>query len=119
MILSIKQIALSVQNIEKSMRFYRDKIGLKYLYHDKNVALFDCSGLRLMLGKNEKPELKPYGTVVYFQTERLDEEYQRLKKAGVKAIGEPHFTAKFDNKEIWMSFFEDPDGNMFALIEER
>jgi len=119
MVSVIKQIAVSVENTEKSMRFYRDKVGLKFLYHDKNVALFDCSGLRLMLGKNEKPERQPYGTVIYFQTDRLDEEYQRMKKAGVKTIGEPHFTAKFDNKEIWMSFFEDPDSNMFAFIEER
>ncbi len=119
MIDMIGQIAITVSDIEKSMLFYRDKIGLKYLFHDANVAFFDLKGIRLMLGKNESVEKKPYGTIIYFTISDINAEFERIKNKGVKIIREPHFTAKYNDKEIWTAFFQDMDDNIFALMEEK
>ncbi len=119
MIDKIGQIAITVSNIEKSMLFYRDTIGLKYLFHDNNVALFDLNGIRLMLGKNESDQKKPFGMIIYFMVNEINSEFEKIKNKGVKTIREPHFTAKYNDKEIWLAFFKDMDENIFALMEER
>jgi methylmalonyl-CoA/ethylmalonyl-CoA epimerase len=45
----IGQIAMPVKNVESAIAFYRDKLGLKFLFQVPNLAFFDCGGIRLML----------------------------------------------------------------------
>jgi hypothetical protein len=33
--------------------------------------------------------------------------------------GEPHLVAPLGDKQLWMGFFSDPDGNVFALMQLR
>ena len=54
---TIGQIAINVKDLERATAFYRDKVGLKFLFAAPGLAFFDAGGIRLMLGKAEKPEL--------------------------------------------------------------
>ena len=53
---SIGQIAILVKDVQRATTFYRDKLGIKYLFAAGNIAFFDCGGIRLMLDKPEKPD---------------------------------------------------------------
>ena len=116
----IGQIALSVADLDRSIAFWRDAVGLTFLFQAPNVAFFDVAGVRLMLGVAETDE-KATGTVLYFETADLDATYAAIRDRGAKVAknGEPHFIAKLGAKELWMGFLEDPDGHVFALMEER
>ncbi len=116
----IGQIALSVADLDRSIAFWRDAVGLTFLFQAPNVAFFDVAGVRLMLGVAETDE-KATGTVLYFETADLDSTYAAIRDRGAKVAknGEPHFIAKLGAKELWMGFLEDPDGHVFALMEER
>ena len=116
----IGQIALSVADLDRSIAFWRDAVGLTFLFQAPNVAFFEVAGVRLMLGAAETDE-KAAGTVLYFETADLDSTYAAIRDRGAKVAknGEPHFIAKLGAKEIWMGFLEDPDGHVFALMEER
>jgi predicted enzyme related to lactoylglutathione lyase len=116
----IGQIALSVTDMERSITFWRDTVGLTFLFQAPNVAFFDVAGVRLMLGAAESTE-KAAGTVLYFETSDLDATFAAIRDRGARVAknGEPHFIAKLGAKDLWMAFLEDPDGHLFALMEER
>ena len=116
----IGQIALSVADIDRSVAFWRDTVGLRFLFQAPNVAFFDVAGVRLMLGAAES-DAKAAGTTLYFETTDLDATFAAIRDRGAKVAknGEPHFIARLGAKDLWMGFFEDPDGHLFALMEER
>jgi catechol 2,3-dioxygenase-like lactoylglutathione lyase family enzyme len=117
----IGQIALTVSDMPRSIAFWRDTVGLKFLFQAPNVAFFDVAGVRLMLSSGEARDAKPDGTVLYFETGGLDATFAAIRDRGAKVAknGEPHFIAKLGAKDLWMGFLEDPDGHLFALMEER
>ena len=43
---SIGQIAMTVQDMPRAVAFYRDILGLKYLFEATGMAFFDCNGVR-------------------------------------------------------------------------
>jgi methylmalonyl-CoA/ethylmalonyl-CoA epimerase len=117
----IGQIALTVTDLERSIAFYRDIVGLQFLFKAPNVAFFDVAGVRLMLSPDGKSDSKPSGTVLYFESVDLDSDFATLRDRGVTVAekGAPHFIAKLGAKELWMAFLIDPDGHLFALMSER
>ena len=104
----------------RSVAFWRDTVGLRFLFQAPNVAFFDVAGVRLMLGAAES-DAKAAGTTLYFETADLDATFAAIRDRGAKVAknGEPHFIARLGAKDLWMGFFEDPDGHLFALMEER
>ncbi len=115
----IGQIALSVHDLDRGVVFYRDVVGLKFLFQAPNVAFFDVAGVRLMLGLAESSEFKPEGTVLYFDVADLDANFTAMHERGAEVEQAPHFIAKLGEKDLWMGFFRDPFGNLFALMSER
>jgi predicted enzyme related to lactoylglutathione lyase len=119
LITRLNQVALSVHDMDRAVTFYRDVVGLHFLFRAPNVAFFGLAGLRLMLGQAEPPELKPAGTVLYFDVADLDASFAQLSQRGAVAQSAPHRVARLGDRDLWMAFFHDPDGNMFALTAER
>src|SRR5881227_43106 len=100
---SIGQIAILVKDVQRATSFYRDKLGIKYLFAAGNIAFFDCGGIRLMLDKAEKPEM---GTsIIYFKVADIDQAHLQMKSRGVEFVDEPHLIAKLPDHDLWMTFF--------------
>jgi predicted enzyme related to lactoylglutathione lyase len=114
----IGQIAINVQDLSRAVAFYRDVLGLDFLFQTNGLAFFDCDGTRLMLSRPETKEFDHPGSVIYFQVPDIHYAYQNLKENGVTLIDEPHFIAKLDTTEIWMVFFKDSEGNTLAFQSE-
>lgn len=115
----IGQIALSVHDMDRAIAFYRDVVGLNFLFQAPNVAFFDVAGVRLMLGQAEPTDLHPAGTIVYFESANLDADFAALQTHGARVERAPHFVAKLGAKDLWMAAFRDPDGNVFQFMSER
>lgn len=46
----IRQISMRVHDVERAVRFYRDVLGIPFLFAaPPRLAFFDCGGVRLML----------------------------------------------------------------------
>ena len=41
----IGQIAINVKDIGRAVQFYRDTLGMKFLFEVPNLAFFDCGGV--------------------------------------------------------------------------
>ena len=113
---SIGQIAIIVKDVNRATSFYRDKLGMKYLFSAGTIAFFDCGGIRLMLDKAEKPEM---GTsILYFKVPNINQAHEQMKSSGVEFVDQPHLVAKMPDHELWMTFFRDSEGNLLALMSE-
>lgn len=113
---SIGQIAILVQDVTRATAFYRDKLGMKYLFAAGNIAFFDCGGIRLMLDKPEKSEA---GTsIVYFKVPDIDHAHRQMESRGVEFVDQPHLIAKLPDHDLWMTFFRDSESNLLAMMSE-
>ena len=113
----ICQIAISVHDMDRAVAFYRDVVGLKFMFQAPNVAFFDCAGIRLMLGQANPPELKPAGTYIYFDSADIDRDHAALVARGALALEAPHVVAPLGDRKLWLASFSDTEGNTFSLMQ--
>jgi len=118
-IISIGQIAIVVHDLPKAVEFYRDKLGLRFLYEFPGLAFFDCGGVRIMLSFPENAEFDHPASIIYYKVADIHAAWRVLESRGVKLEHEPHIIARMPDHDLWMSFFRDPDGHTLALMCER
>ncbi len=114
----IGQIAIPVTDIERAILFYRDTLGMRFLFQaPPGLAFFDLNGVRLML---DSPANAQAGnaSVIYYKVPDLQAAFATLSKRGVQFEAAPHLIAKLPDHELWMAFFRDPDKNLLALMSE-
>ena len=114
----IAQIAVTVHDVDKAVSFYRDALGLRFLFQAPKMAFFDCGGVRLMLSLPEQPEFDHPGSILYFKVGDIQATFQTLKARDVEFEGQPHLVAKLSDHDLWMAFFRDADRNLLALMSE-
>ena len=114
----IGQVALRVRDVERAVRFYRETLGMRFLFEVPRIAFFDCGGVRLMLSVAESPEFDHPGSILYYRVDDIQHAYATLKERGAPFIDEPHLIAKLEDHDLWMAFFRDPEGNTLAIMSE-
>ena len=117
-ITSIGQIAIAIQDVQRAVTFYRDALGLDYLFEAGPLAFFMCGDVRLMLSRPESPEFDHPSSIIYFRVEDIDAARAELAGRGVPFDDEPHLIARMPDHELWMTFFRDPDRNLLGLMSE-
>jgi len=116
---TIGQASINVHDVEKAVAFYRDALGLRFLFQaGPKMAFFDCGGVRLMLAVPERPEFDHPGSVFYFKVADIQVVAATLQARGVHFEGPPHLLAAMPDHDLWMAFFRDVDGNLEALMSE-
>ena len=116
----IGQIAIPVGDLERAVVFYRDVLGMRFLFQaPPGLAFFDCGGVRVMLDVPAKQQLDHYSSIIYYKVEDLPSACETLKARGVQLEQEPEFVAKMPDHDLWMAFLRDPDGNMLGLMWEN
>jgi methylmalonyl-CoA/ethylmalonyl-CoA epimerase len=114
----IGQIAIVVKDVERATAFYRDVLGMKFLFAFPGLAFFDCDGTRLMLSRPEKKEFDHPSSILYFRVADIQGAYQTLRERKVEFEDEPHVVARMPDHDLWMCFFRDLDDNIFGLMAE-
>ncbi len=114
----IGQIAVNAPDLPRAVRFYREALGLKFLFEVPGLAFFDCGGVRLLLGPSPTPEHDHASSVLYFFVPDIRAAYADLKGRGVAFVGEPHEIARMPDHELWLAEFRDSEGNTLALMSE-
>jgi catechol 2,3-dioxygenase-like lactoylglutathione lyase family enzyme len=116
----VAQIHVSVSDIDASVAFYRDVLGIPLLFQvtGQPMAFFASGDVRLYLGVPETPEFASRCTL-YFRVDDIDAEHARLTGAGVAMLNEPRVVHRDGATELWMAFLRDPDGHNIGLMQER
>ena len=115
----IGQIAINVHDVDRAVTFYRDVLGLRFLFRaGEKMAFFECGGVRLMLSLPETPEYDHPGSILYYQVADINAAHRALVDRGTRFEGEPHLIAKMPDHDLWMAFCRDSEGNVLALMSE-
>ncbi len=114
----IGQISIPVQDLETAVEFYRDSLGMDFLFQVPNMAFFDCGGVRILLANPEDGEPDQHSSIIYFKVADIQSTTDALRDKGVVIISDPHLIAEMPDHDLWMSFFQDPDENTLALMAE-
>ena len=117
--MQIGQISMTAHDLPRAIAFYRDALGLPFLFEaPPKMAFFDCGGIRLMIGVPEEKEFDHPGSSLYFKVEDIKAVHATFVERGVTFRTEPHLVAKMPDHELWMAFFQDSEGNTLALMSE-
>ena len=113
----IGQVRIAVRDVDRAVAFYRDTLGMPFLFQFPGMAFFDLNGTRLML---VDPESRDFGgkSVIYYRVGDIGQAHAALTERGVEFSDAPHVVHSDDGQELWMCFFDDPDGNVLALMSE-
>ncbi len=115
----IGQIAVTVRDLDRAESFYRDTLGMRFLFRAApGLSFFDCGGVRLLLSAPERAEDDHPSSVIYFVVDDLPAAYRTFSERGVKFTDEPHLIATMPDHELWMAFFTDSETNTLALMSE-
>ena len=115
----IGQIHITVDDLQTTVAFYRDVLRMPLLFEvpEQSMAFFDCGGVRLYFGSAEGLE-EPSRPVIYYRVEKIESVVTELERRGVVFDGPAHAVHRTETTELWLAFFDDPEGRKVALMEE-
>lgn len=115
-------VCLLVEDFEKSLRFYKDTLGLKVKSQEGNqFAGFDLEGTEMAIfQKDGATAMFPKkfmgsggGVNIGFQVEDINRACEELKSRGIQIFEGPK-TTPWGQK---VAYFQDPDGNIWEVSE--
>ncbi len=115
-IVNIGQISIRTHDLPPAVAFYRDALGLEYLFEAGPLAFLMCGEIRLLLSKPESDEFDHPSSIIYFRVDDIHAARAQLVDKGVSFDDEPHLIARMPDHELWMTFFRDPDRNVHAAL---
>ena len=141
----VDHFALTVSDLERSLRFYRDMLGLELrvrrVWSEEYVremvgfpdASMDIALLALPGGENQqlelieylqpraKPPRHPVNTAgsahLCFMVDDIQEIYERLRQAGIQFVSAPVAVPVGPNKGRRTAYLLDPDGIVVQLMQ--
>ena len=115
----VAQILIPVEDFDRGVAFYRDVLGIPFLFAaPPQMAFFDCAGVRLLVGVPLPGQGAQRGSAIYFRVSDIDAVYSFLADKGVHFRVKPHIVNRSASAELWLAEFTDPDGNQLALMSE-
>ena len=115
----IGQIAITVSDVTKATAFYRDVLGLKFLFNaGPNLAFLSAGGVRLMLTTPQGAGEVGKNSILYFKVPDLVAAYAGVVARGASTERAPQLAAKLPDHELWLAFVRDPDGNLVGMMSE-
>lgn len=114
-------VTINVNNMEESIKFYKDLIGLEILdrftpYEGVEIVMLgEENGTMVELISNQTTKLKTKGISIGFKVDSLEESIETMKNNGVKILTEP----VSPSPDLEFYFVEDPNGLEIQLIKMK
>ena len=117
---AVGQLMIPVDDFDRGLAFYRDVLGLPFLFAaPPQMAFFMCGTVRLLVGVLPPGEKAQRGSAIYFRVSDIKAVHATLEEKGVRFRAAPHIVHRTPQSELWLAEFSDPDGNQLALMDER
>lgn len=116
----LMQIAMTVSDVELMLPFYRDVLGLTFLFRPApNLAFLAAGSVRIMLSTPQGAGVVGQNSIIYFKVDRIEATHAAIVERGAASERTPQLVAKMPDHELWSAFVRDPDGNLIGLMEEK
>jgi len=116
MMLNFRSILVTSEDPKKLADFYQKVFEKKPDMDEGGFVGFVVGTTFLGIGPHDKVKGKnpqPERVMLNFETEKVKEEFARIKELGAEVIAEPYQMGEGDD---WISTFADPDGNYFQIV---
>jgi catechol 2,3-dioxygenase-like lactoylglutathione lyase family enzyme len=115
----IRQVAITVADVDAALGFYRDVLGLAFLFRaGPQLAFLDADGVRIMLTTPQGAGTVGANSLLYFRVRDIVATHAAMLARGATGERGPQLTARMPDHELWTAFLRDPDGNLVGLMEE-
>jgi methylmalonyl-CoA/ethylmalonyl-CoA epimerase len=115
----IGQVAITVGDVDRARAFYRDVLGLHHLFDaPPKMSFFECGGIRLLLGEAEPGAGEQHASILYLDVQDIRAAHEALVEREVRFDAVPHKVADLGDRELWLAFFRDSEGQVMALMSE-
>jgi len=110
----VSMIMLGVRDLEKSVSFYRDRLGIDVRQRIPGFAFLDSGALTIVLSEPLAKNVSPLAgaTEVIFSVNDVRASYEALKNQGVEFSQAPRNVSG----PMWAANFRDPDGHLLTLF---
>src|SRR6476620_2964047 len=116
----IRQIAITVSDVETALAFYRDVLGLTFLFRPSpNLVFLGAGSVRIMLSTPQGAGTIGHNSILYFRVTNIAATHAAIVARGAKNERDPQLAARMPDHELWTGFVRDPDGNLVGLMEEK
>src|SRR5947207_3086228 len=116
----IRQIAITVSDVAVALPFYRDALGLAFLFSPApNLAFLAAGGVRIMLSTPQGAGTVSHNSNLYFKVTDVSAAHAAIVARGARNERAPQITATLPDHELWTAFVRDPDRNLVGLMEEK
>lgn len=116
---ALGQVAITVADVGKAVAFYRDVLGLTFLFSPhENLAFLQAGEVRLMLSTPQGHGEPGQNSPLYFKVTAITETHAALVAKGATDERAPAMVALMPDHDLWMGFLRDPEGNLVGLMEE-
>ena len=115
----VGQLLIPVEELDRAVSFYRDVLGLEFLFSaPPQMSFFMCGNVRLLVGVHDRDRPRERGSQIYFSVGDIRAVHETLAGRGVAFQAAPHVVHRTAASELWLAEFTDPDGNHLALMSE-
>jgi len=116
----IRQIAITVSDVSAVLPFYRDALGLTFLFSPSpNLAFLSAGSVRIMLSTPQGAGTVGHNAILYFKVTDIAATHTAIVGRGATNERAPQLAARMPDHELWTAFVRDPDGNLVGLMEEK
>jgi predicted enzyme related to lactoylglutathione lyase len=112
----LQQIAITTTDLPRAITFYRDVLGLPFMFETNSMAFFDVAGIRLMIALDKmRPKTRPT-FIIYFDAPEFNSTVEKLKQLKLPLDGPVETVQQTAKSSLRLQQFRDPDGNSLAVM---
>ncbi|GGX09615.1 VOC family protein [Undibacterium macrobrachii] len=116
----IGQIAITVSDVSQALVFYRDVLGLEFLFSPApTLAFLRAGSVRIMLSTPQGAGPVGANSVLYFKVNQIENVFNAIVQRGAQVERPPQLAAQMPDHALWIGFVRDPDGNLVGVMEEK
>jgi catechol 2,3-dioxygenase-like lactoylglutathione lyase family enzyme len=110
----VAAVMLGVKDVPSAAAFYSQKLGLRVLMQESQIALLQCGPVMLGLNRGlaEKSAHTVGATEVVLRVDSVRAAHQALLAEGLAFESEPHQITPTD----WVAHFRDLDGHLLSIF---